>query len=191
MKQGIQTRPWPLDSVSISSHMSCIRKSLTQALPVDFRRFSVLLYFKRMNGISMTSFSLSRHSISASLVPTNSPKRSGQLHQTQVGEMKLGQKHLCYSNKRLLHVLRLPVLLLPNLVNFSCSRSEMLNKVMSACRMWEFWQWTGERKAIRLAVSTWPDLFRAVTKLCGWLLKTKCSGIAYFHPALPMALLPC
>lgn len=54
---------------------------------------SELLYSERMNSVAMPSSSLSRHSVSASLVPTDSPKRSGQLHQTQVGKMKLrGQK---------------------------------------------------------------------------------------------------
>lgn len=67
----------------------CIRKALTPALPVvDFRGMS-LLYSKRMTRICLYSVSLSRHSISASLVPTDSPKRFGKLHKTQVGGRRL------------------------------------------------------------------------------------------------------
>lgn len=68
-----------------------------------------------MNSICLYSVSLSRHSISASLVPTDSPKRFGKLHKTQVGGRRL--EGLSQSKKGLLQVPCPSVQSSPALVN--------------------------------------------------------------------------
>lgn len=78
-----------------------------------------------MNSICLCSVSLSRHSISASLVPTDSPKRFGKLHKTQVGGRRLlGQEGLSYSKKGLLQVPCLSVQSSPALVNLEIKDAE-------------------------------------------------------------------
>lgn len=147
-----------------------------------------MLYPERMNSTAVPSSSLPRHSVSASLVPADSPKRSGQLHQTQVGKMKLrGQKNASVGRGAPALVQRTtparpPVCLscsFINLGNFSCWRSDTLNNVDCGC----FLPFDRGKKSSKPCFEHLDDLLLRA----GIKKKKKEKKI---HPLLLMALLP-